>query len=789
MTDPTVVIVPPPPPPPPPPHDADFSSGLAIPPLDDAFFSQQCMEGNGSGDDQEGDLFHEDVDFDFSFDDLCLPSSDLDELLSDPIYNTTNLEYGDLLDEVNAGSNLDQYHGVFKSDCPNLRHLPVGSDKSLNGSGVLDSDSPGLESNQISGYFDVPSPESNGSNQGNSGSSGAEAKGTYCSSPESRGSGNCGSNVSKNSENCARSVNSVPNANTSLISYDNVDQKIKFKGPPNDNVNSSMLKRKKETDDLAVCDVDNNLGSMSNKFRKSECNVESLETDHNSYSISCSNEDDGKKKARLMRNRESAQLSRQRKKQYVEELEDKVRAMHSTIQDLNAKISFFMTENVTLRQQMGAGGSNGTVPPPQMATPHPGMFPHPAMMYPWMASAPPYMMRPHGSQVPLVPIPRLKSQQPASVAKASKKVETKKSGGPKIKKVAAVSFLGLLFFIILFGNLVPMISMKYGGVREAFSGDESYVGGGYHETYHGRLLMANGTVHVQNYGGGRESSCISGGAHCSQRGHESGGKPGTDESVHLGNGSEPLVASLYVPRNDKLVKIDGNLIIHSVLASEKAMVSQGQGGGESGLAVRGDLAPAVPVPGMGRNGARVPHLRALGSGSAEEDSLKSKANDGRLQQWFREGLSGPMLSSGMCTEVFQFDVSSASTSGAIVPAAASRNISVQQNKNSTRLNRGKNRRILHGHAIPLPGSSHNISEEQAGRHSQNKNLNLNNSASSVVVSVLMDPREASDTDVDGVMGAKAVSRIFVVVLIDSVKYVTYSCMLPFKGAGPHLVTT
>ena len=37
----------------------------------------------------------------------------------------------------------------------------------------------------------------------------------------------------------------------------------------------------------------------------------------------------------------------------------------------------------------------------------------------------------------------------------------------------------------------------------------------------------------------------------------------SDESIKLGNASELLVASLYGPRNEKLVKIDGNLIIHS----------------------------------------------------------------------------------------------------------------------------------------------------------------------------------------------------------------------------------
>lgn len=53
--------------------------------------------------------------------------------------------------------------------------------------------------------------------------------------------------------------------------------------------------------------------------------------------------------------------------------------------------------------------------------------------------------------------------------------------------------------------------------------------------------------------------------------------------------------------------------------------------------------------------------------------------------------------------------------------------------------------------------------------------------------MLFDPREVSDAEVDGVMGTKSLSRIFVVVLMDSVRYVTYSCMLPFKAA-PHLVT-
>lgn len=147
--------------------------------------------------------------------------------------------------------------------------------------------------------------------------------------------------------------------------------------------------------------------------------------------------------------------------------------------------------------------------------------------------------------------------------------------------------------------------------------------------------------------------------------------------------------------------------------------------------------------------------------------------------------AGLMLSSGMCSEVLQFDVSSA-----IVPATSMRNVSLEETRNATKSKKGKNRRILNGLSVPLPASSHNISEETAEITGNKEKLKgNNNSLSSMVVSVLVDPREGGDGDVDGVMGKKSLSRIFVVVLVDSVKYVTYSCMLPFKGSVPHLVTT
>lgn len=446
----------------------------------------------------------------------------------------------------------------------------------------------------------------------------------------------------------------------------------------------------------------------------------------NSEGISVISDEDEKRKVRLMRNRESAQLSRQRKKHYVEELEDKVRAMQSTIQDLNARISYIMAENASLRQQ-----ANG-VPP------H-GMYPPPPMGYPWVPY-PPYMVKPQGSQVPLIPIPKLKPQQLAPAPKIKSKT----------KKVASVSLLGLLFFMVLFGGLVPMVNLKFSEMNEKridYFNKEGKV-----------LTSVNGSS--RNKGIGNEF--------VSRR--------------KSGNLSEPLVASLYVPRNDKLVKIDGNLIIHSIMASEKAMATTKKSE-ETRLAVARNNMPNV-IPISGRNTHPYPYRgaverqRALGG---EEVKLMSSA-DGKLQEWFMDGLAGPMLSSGMCSEVFQFDIS-----GAIVPATSASNISseTQHLKNiTTRLIKGRNRRIFPGAPLPLEA---NITEKPIQIDPKKDNF-LGNNSSSMVVSVLVDPREAGDGDGDGVMGPKSLSRIFVVVLIDSVKYVTYSCMLPRIGSAAHLTT-
>ncbi|KAG5384836.1 hypothetical protein IGI04_036306 [Brassica rapa subsp. trilocularis] len=426
-------------------------------------------------------------------------------------------------------------------------------------------------------------------------------------------------------------------------------------------------------------------------------------------------EDDEKKKARLIRNRESAQLSRLRKKQYVEELQGKVKSMNSTIAELNGKISYVMAENAALRQQMMA-------PPPT----NPYMAP-PPLPYQWM----PY---PYGSQIPLVP------KLPLPSCSRPKKGE----GRSKLKKVASISFIGILFFMFLFGMLVPFMNVDNGGDR----GLAKYEGRRYYDEHRGKVLMVGDGSDVR-----RESVCSSR--------DSCGGVEG-----RLSNASEPLFASLYVPRNDGLAKIDGNLIIHSVLASEKAKknVSETIKSEEPDLTVPGAPSSALAVPDVRGNGAMLPHSsKALSSGSPDGK---------RLHQWFHEGGAGTLMDYSMCTEVFQFDISP----GAIVPSSVS-NITREhlQNVTTTRDKRMKNRRILEGLPVSRLASELNITEAQASKDAQNKSFhgkaNTKPTSSSMVVSVLLDPREVVDSETDRVMPSnpKSLSRIFVVVLLDSVK--------------------
>ncbi|CAH2054147.1 unnamed protein product [Thlaspi arvense] len=519
----------------------------------------------------------------------------------------------------------------------------------------------------------------------------------------------------------------------------------------------SVSKRKKEKGDSGA-------EYRSFKYQKSDDKSAATTVD----------EDDDKKKVRLIRNRESAQLSRLRKKQYVEELQGKVKSMNSTIAELNGKISYVMAENAALRHQMAAASGAPPMNPYMAAPPLP---------YQWMPY-PPYPVRAYGSQTPLVPIPRLTGR--------TRKADSKKNEGKsKLKKVASISFIGILFFVFLFGTLVPFMNVNYGGESGSFGGLANYEGRRYYDELKGKVLMVGDGSDVR-----RESGISKGSLHSSRSRGERDSCGGVDYSAHpkvdgrpspLSNASEPLFASLYVPRNDGLVKIDGNLIIHSVLASEKATafakknISEPIKDKEPELTTPSALSSALAVPGVRGDGAMLPHSKALSSGSSEGK---------RLHQWFHEGGSGTLMDYSMCTEVFQFDIAP----GAIVPSSVS-NITREHLQNvTTHDKRMKNRRILEGLPVSLVASELNITGTQPTKDDQNKSFhgNSNNkptSSSSMVVSVLLDPREIVDSETDRVIppNPKSLSRIFVVVLLDSVKYVTYSCVLPRSGL--HLVAT
>lgn len=371
------------------------------------------------------------------------------------LYDDDNFEF--TFDDFDVPIPDDFLNSDFNYD-PELNEIVSDPDTVANSS---------LNCSDINGFLNFPLPDEN-------------------SSPEL---GNCNSGGERFPVSSQGSVSKVssPESGTNSV----VDQKVKCELG-----NGFVLKRKKEESS------DVNSESRMNKYRKSE-----------------DEKIDEKKKARLIRNRESAQLSRQRKKHYVEELEDKVRLMHSTIQDLNARITFFAAENATLKQQMCANGANvsGVVYPPVMG---------PMGYNPWMHCPPlPYVMKSQGSNVPLVPIPRLKPQQ-------TKKVDVKKK--TKTKKVASISFLGLLLFVLLFGGLVPIMNVRFGG-REPGVKEYNKL---YERKETGRVLMSDEVVNGTKYGKGIGSER---------------------------NASEPLVASLYVPRNDKLVKIDGNLKRENIL--------------------------------------------------------------------------------------------------------------------------------------------------------------------------------------------------------------------------------
>lgn len=628
--------------------DMDFDdfagqfNNIPIPSLED-FFNGAALDSEALTSDLEFPL----GDFEITFDDidtLCIPSGTDDFLLSEPWnQNTNGIPISPMIDDcINGDGNCSPEN--FNS--PGSGASVVSGDQSDQSAGVsrfLNSELVSAADNSVDldvKVSSIPLPETEISDREES------TNGPV----SSQGSGNGGSGVYEAMNSPSNDSGSYERDISSSHEHAAVEEGVKVEGI----VKGSDLKRKKENSHESA---ENRTPKCSRRSSLMENKIQPQQQSQSGFDGI--EDDDEKRKARLMRNRESAQLSRQRKKHYVEELEEKVRSMHSTIADLSSKITYVMAENATLRQQL-SGGVMCPPPPPGS-----GMYPHPPMPhmpYPWMPCAP-YVVKPQGSQVPLVPIPRLKPQQQAVSSKSkkneSKKTETKKAE-VKTKKVASISLLGLFFCIMLFGGLVPLVDFKFGGLVDNLSGRSSYVSDRWLYGQGGsRIWPVNDPMKETGRDG--EVGLSNGRFGISDRNNYERGRKLAEEMSelknsscfgHRDNASEPLLASLYVPRNDKLVKIDGNLIIHSIMASEKAMASQDAQGkkekSETGLAIARDSALAIPE--VGRNRGQHPNVyrvsseqrRAIGSGSAKtlKDHMKSSATDGKMQQWFREGIAG-----------------------------------------------------------------------------------------------------------------------------------------------------
>lgn len=581
-----------------------------------------------------------------------------------------------------------------------------------------------------------------------------------------------------------------------------------------------------------------------------------------------------KRQARLMRNRESAQLSRQRKKYYMDELEGQLRTMAATVAELNATIAHLTAENVNLRRQMAfyfsasGGGGTGTQIPGGVAPLVPGSIPPVGVMGSCYVSYLP------GMPAPPVPIPKLKTTCGLSSGSQGKKkpvLAQKPSSNPqggdisrsqkKTKKStpkAPVAALALFCLVMVVGPFWPMdggigASSSWFGVgrRKANEGgfenteeverygDERVRGGG-------RVLMAaeerewvnSSRIEEMDPRGSGERIQIRAGKSLEFLGKKlwNAGVKDVRQSGCLTEGvtnktvaAVPIAATVELKRGDEMIRIDGSLIIQAVMAGNQAAIRVGKeralvkmARGPVGGAQEVPLLPKTPenVQGDEKKVIELKKLKAMallamgGDASLHKKQSKAPINallPGRHTKTIDDGTAsgtwlpkGSFLSSETCVELFQFDTSPSNPSPSSTPLNKTyspghhegplppTNPKPQIASNNETLNE---RRTLHrrfgvrgsSYAVPLPpvsGGGVKVTEESkkgfrnhvGTKISEAENISYINpveeqSSSSIVVSLLANPEE----DVDG---TSELPRVFVVVLVDGVRYVTYSCTLP-----------
>lgn len=113
----------------------------------------------------------------------------------------------------------------------------------------------------------------------------------------------------------------------------------------NNAITNEMYNDRNESNSTGKRGVQTSSGSQ-------ETNDQTSSGDGKKDEVGDSENADEKRKARLQRNKESAHLSRQRKKMYVDELEQRCRMLQRTNTELHALVGRLTNENKALREQM-----------------------------------------------------------------------------------------------------------------------------------------------------------------------------------------------------------------------------------------------------------------------------------------------------------------------------------------------------------------------------------------------------------------------------------------------------
>ena len=148
--------------------------------------------------------------------------------------------------------------------------------------------------------------------------------------------------------------------------------------------------------------------------------------------------------------------------------------------------------------------------------------------------------------------------------------------------------------------------------------------------------------------------------------------------------------------------------------------------------------------------------------------------------------SGPVFSSGMCTEVFQFEMSPSSATSSQRTNVEDDRIQDKRKLEEQGHREPSGRSFLHSrksasYAVPLPPVGHKAILK-GGSKERNVTNGKTGYSSSIVVSVLAESEFGEQAKSMG--GGKGPATIFIVVLIDNVKYITYSCKLPSVASTP-----